>query len=227
MSSTVRPLLTVYRGSPHTGTYVWSPFVTKLEARLRFDGISYRVSGGSPKSAPRGKIPYVDVEENGVQQRLADSTLIIRDLVENGTLTNLNASLSPVQRAQDLAVRALLEEKLYFYGTRERWWDNYDTMRSNVLAAIPWPIQSLIGLLAYRGITNALYGQGTGRFAHEEVVKLKMEVWESLNSLLTASSASRPGRKGPFWILGGEEPTEADAVMFGFIASALVCDAYV
>ncbi len=46
---------------------------------------------------------------------LADSTLIVENLVEDGILDDLNATLSPTEKAYDLALRALLEEKLYFY----------------------------------------------------------------------------------------------------------------
>lgn len=44
-----------------------------------------------------------------------DSTLIRDKLVEEGWMEDLNTRLGPVERAQDLAIRALLEEKLYFY----------------------------------------------------------------------------------------------------------------
>jgi hypothetical protein len=38
----------VFRGFKDPGVHVWSPFVNKLEARLRFAGLSYRVEPGSP-----------------------------------------------------------------------------------------------------------------------------------------------------------------------------------
>jgi len=38
--------------------------------------------------------------------------------VEEGRLEDLNAKLSPTERAMDLAIRALLEDKLYFYQVR-------------------------------------------------------------------------------------------------------------
>lgn len=28
----------------------------------------------------------------------------------------------------------------------------------------------------------------------------------------------------PFWVLGGDDPTEADATVFGFVSSVLVCE---
>ena len=116
--STTQPHITVYRGWKDSGKYVWSPFVTKLEFRLRYGGLSYETEAGSMFKAPKGKIPYIDIAENdlkGGDTTLADSTLIIQALMENGLLEDINANLSPVDRVNDLALRALLEDKLYFY----------------------------------------------------------------------------------------------------------------
>lgn len=212
--------LTVYRGETSTNAFVWSPFVTKLEARLRFDSIPYKVGGGSPRSAPRGKIPYIEVQDAQATEQMGDSTFIIRRFIESGTATDLNHKLYPAQRAHDAAIRALMEDKMYFYTLREKWWDNYLSMRHYALGFMPWPFEVLVGLIAYRNISATLYGQGTGRFTHDEVSTLKLEVWENVSALLTDVRKKR----GPFWVLGGKEPTEADATLFGFIASALVCD---
>ena len=100
--------------------YIWSPFVTKLETRLRFAGLAYRTEAGSLSKAPKGKIPYVSISsktDSGSQAPvlLADSTLIIERLVEDGASDDLNAKLSPTEKALDLAIRALLEDKLAFY----------------------------------------------------------------------------------------------------------------
>lgn len=213
---------TVFRGSPATNAYVWSPFVTKLEARLRFASVPYTVSAGSPRSAPKGKIPYVQFEDG---DSLGDSTFIIKRLVSDGVLNDINAPLSAVQRAQDLAIRALLEDKVYFYAGKEKWCDNYYTMRDGVLASIPWFIRPLIGYLAQRGTIRTLYGQGTLRLTDEELATLKEEVWANVDALLSEARVSKEDRKGPFWVLGGERPTEVDATMFGFVVGALCCDA--
>lgn len=109
-------VLTVHRGWKDTGKHVWSPFVIKLEARLRFGGLAYRTAGGSPKTAPRGKIPYVEFSPSPQQgDALGDSGLIIRALTERGLLPDLNARLGGEERARDLAVRAMLEDRLCFY----------------------------------------------------------------------------------------------------------------
>ncbi|PSK55204.1 hypothetical protein B9Z65_2593 [Elsinoe australis] len=220
--------ITVSRGFKESSSYVWSPFATKLEARLRFSGVPYSVDSGGPRQAPRGKIPYVTVTA-GEQDpfTLSDSTLIVSELVKDGTLDDLNANLSATQRAQDLAIRALLEDKLNFYHTYERWHENYYTMRSHVLAPLPYPMQVIIGMLAYRGNVRTIYGQGTGRLSGEEIAASRAEIWESLNGMLVESRQKRLSNASdkPFWILGGERPTEADAVLFGYISSVLVCKA--
>jgi hypothetical protein len=84
---------------------------------------------GSPFTAPRGKLPYIELQDGdstAVPTKLGDTTLITRRLVEDGHLEDLNARLTPAERARDLALRALLEDRLYFFHVR------------------PPPIQSLI-----------------------------------------------------------------------------------
>lgn len=113
-------MIVLYRGFPASNAYIWSPFVTKLEARLRFAGLKYRADQGSFSKAPRGKIPYVEITHEGQRApvSLGDSTMIARHLVEDGLCEDLNARLSPAGRAQDASIRALLEDKLYFYQVR-------------------------------------------------------------------------------------------------------------
>ncbi|POR31566.1 Uncharacterized protein TPAR_08243 [Tolypocladium paradoxum] len=86
-------------------------------------------------------------------------------------------------------------------------------MRSNAFAAKPWPLQLLVGWLVYRGVASGLHGQGTGRLSGDEVLVLKEEVWESLDALLAESKPSA-GRAETLWILGGPEPTDADATAY-------------
>ena len=117
MTSPKLPLsLTVFRGFPDKGCFVWSPFVTKLEARIRFGSISYRTESGSVTKAPRGKVPYVSIDHgDGNCETVADSTLITQALIESGDLEDLNDNLTAACELQDLSIRALLEDKLYFY----------------------------------------------------------------------------------------------------------------
>lgn len=116
--------MTLFRGWPGRGTYTASPFVTKLEFRFRHARLEYQTDAGSTKSGPKGKIPYVDLSAlqtgdsaDGPSQ-MGDSTFIIQRLVSMGRIPDLKEDLSREQRLSDLALRALLEEKLYFYHVR-------------------------------------------------------------------------------------------------------------
>jgi len=226
------PQLTVYRGFAVASCHVWSPFVNKLEARLRFAGVSYQIAMGSLQQAPRGKIPYLDIQDGGSHELLGDTGLITKRLVDDGVLLDFNADLTPTLRAQDLAIRALFEDKLSFFLARERWIDNFYTMRGGVLSSLPYIAQLLIGRLAHRAMVRTLHGQGAGRYTTEEASKFKLEVWESLNALLAESRSNTVAvavrsqdPEAPFWVLGRSEPTEADATVYGFLAASLICDA--
>ncbi|KAI1439521.1 hypothetical protein F5Y02DRAFT_63499 [Annulohypoxylon stygium] len=232
--------ITVFRGWKNTGKYVWSPYVTKVEARLRFAGMKYTTEAGSLKMAPKGKIPYIECrglsslttstvhgqsQEGGIL--LGDSALIAKTLTEGGILPDLNGALDPVKRSHDMGLEALLENKLYFFQGWERWIQNYYTMRDNVLWSIPYPLRVVIGLIVYRKNIAMFHGQGTGRFTVEEIGEFRREIWEGINALLevSRSSSKSSSDKRPFWALGGGQPTEADTSLFGFIVSALICTA--
>ena len=108
--------------------------------------------------------------------------------------------------------------------TWERWTQNYYAMRDHVLWSMAAPARVVVGLLIYRNSMATLNGQGTGRHSAEEIAALRAEIWESVNGLLLKARKEASG-DGPFWVLGGTEPTEADTSLFGFIVSVLICTA--
>ncbi|TKA63590.1 hypothetical protein B0A49_09382 [Cryomyces minteri] len=163
--------------------------------------------------------------KEGSSSALGDSTLIIKHMVELGYLEDLNVSKPSTTRAYDIAIRALLEDRLYFYHTRERWLENYYVQRDKALWSIPYPIRVVVGLLVHRKISKMLQTQGTGRYTADEIRLFKLEVWEAINELLESSSrqlGQKVPQGEPFWCLGGEGPTEADVVLYGFVVSVLV-----
>ncbi|KAF2787304.1 hypothetical protein K505DRAFT_329772 [Melanomma pulvis-pyrius CBS 109.77] len=223
-----QPKLTLYRGWDSPGKYVWSPFVTKLEFRLRTSHTPYTNAAGSTFSGPKGKIPYMAVDETAnPPELLADSSLIIKALRERGLIKDVNESLSGRDRGLDLAVRALMEDKLCFFHTHERWIQNYYVMRDYALSAVPYPLRVVVGMLAFRGNVRKLHDQGTGRFSDAEIRGFIEEIWTGVDGLLEDSRRMNLGRpEGEcYWVLGGEEPTEADATVYGFVASVLVSKA--
>lgn len=154
---------------------------------------------------------------------LSDSSLISKVLIKKGLAHDLNAHLIVKERGQDLAIRAMLEEKLFFYNVRERWVDNATTMRDYSMAKIPMPARIAAGEQAYRANVQKLHDQGTGRFTDDEIHGFREEIWESVNAFLEHSQrAAKP--EECFWVLGGDNPTEADTTVYGFIVSTLIAD---
>lgn len=99
-------------------------------------------------------------------------------------------------------------------------------MRDHILWSAPYPVRVIVGLIIHRNAVATLHGQGAGRFTPEEIAQFRHEIWESFSDLLRASKAKmETGNENPFWALGGNDPTEADCVLFGFIVSVLICTA--
>jgi hypothetical protein len=98
-------------------------------------------------------------------------------------------------------------------------------MRTKILGALSWPLQVVVGNIVYTKITRTLTGMGILKFSADEIGNFRREIWETVNNQLTAARAQSRDRQGPFWLYGGDAPTEADTVLFGFIVSGLVCTA--
>jgi len=102
--------------------------------------------------------------------------------------------------------------------------ENYYPMREHILSTLSYPARVVVGLLIYRNATRTLHGQGTGRYTTDEIRAFRREIWTGINDLLISARATAASGR-PFWVLAGESPTEADASLFGFIVSVLVCTA--
>jgi len=127
MTTSQRNKLVLYRGFPPSNEYTISPFVTKLEFRLRYAKIPHILDIGSPQEGPSGKIPYTDIApltNAATKELVGDSTSVTNTLIQEGYAADLNAHLTAEQKATDMAIRALCEDKLYFLNMSERWVDN-------------------------------------------------------------------------------------------------------
>ncbi|KAM4064108.1 zinc-binding dehydrogenase [Hirsutella rhossiliensis] len=152
---------------------------------------------------------------------------ITRELLEKKKLNVRPPHVEPgLDKVLD-GLKALEENKeppITVPRSREKWRDNYAAMRLHAMGALPWPLQ-VFGWFAYRAVERGIYGKGPGRLEDDEVLELKTEVWESDDALLAESKRSADGAGEPFWVLGGPEPTDAHAAVYGFVVSALVCGA--
>ena len=97
------------------GTPNMSPFCGKLETYLRATETPHRIEPADFRRAPRGKIPYVELDG----AVLTDSQLIIEEL-ERRAAAPLDAGLTEPDRALARVVRRTLEEGTYFLSVRTR-----------------------------------------------------------------------------------------------------------
>ncbi len=87
---------------------------------------------------------------------------------------------------------------------------------------LPGGIRHVAGLAIYDYCWLMLYFQGTGRHRPDDVRFLRREAIAALADYAAASYAKTDaGSTRPFWILGGEKPTEADFALFGYLAGVL------
>lgn len=137
-----------------------SPFVLKLETWLRIAGIPYERRNGNPFAAPKGKVPYADIDG----QRIGDSQLIIDALTARHGV-RLDDHLTAAQRATGHALRRMLEEATYFQTVRFRWIE--EAGWATQVAAFSPHMPPLVGPIVLRMIRSKLRKtgqlQGSGR----------------------------------------------------------------
>ncbi|CAH1268860.1 FAXC [Branchiostoma lanceolatum] len=179
-----------------------TPFGMKLETYLRMADIPYEpVYGWS--MGPKGKIPWI--EYNG--EAMGDSGLIIEFLnKEKGV--DLNQSLSDADKAVSRAFTKMGEENTYWGGARYRWIDNFDTVHE--VLEVSW-IVKILGLLrpVRSTIRENMWAHGIGRHSRDEIEGIVEKDIKAVSTFL--------GTK-PY--LMGDEPTEADAALFGQLVEA-------
>jgi glutathione S-transferase len=181
-----------------------SPFCVKLECYLRMAGVPYEVRPANMLKAPKGKIPYVDLDG----QLVGDSQLVIERL-ERTRPTPLDAGFSPEARAVGHAVRRMLEEGLYFVAVYLRWArdDGFAVLRPEFVKLLPPPLRMLLPLIR-RKVRKSLHSQGTGRHSDAEIQAMGMADLTALAAVL----GERP-------FLMGERPGSWDATVYAFMES--------
>ena len=202
-------MITLYQFPPAFGLPNASPFCLKLELYLRMAGLPYRNRYSLElHRAPKGKLPWIDDDGTAV----ADTGLIIEYL--KGKYGNpLDGDLTPLQRAQGLAIARLLEEHLYWTLLHDRWIaaTGWEMTRPGFFGALPWPLRSIVPWVARRGIRAELRGHGMGRHTPEQIHALGIADVEALALLL-----------GDQEYFLGAQPSSVDAIATAFLANILM-----
>jgi glutathione S-transferase len=185
-----------------------SPFCVKLETWLRMASIPYEARPDfNPMRAPKGKAPYVTLEDGST---LSDTAHILEKLSQRPEVT-LDAGLTPEQRALSVLVQRTLENHLYFALLWARWIDpaGWAILQRTYFQGMPMPW--LIARIARRKVSATLYYEGTGRHDPAEILASAVQDLDALQGIL----GDRP-------YFCGDRPTSVDATAYGMLASALL-----
>ena len=201
-------MIVLHQFAPAFGLPNASPFCMKLETYLRLAGLPYRLANdGDVFKAPKGKLPWI---EDGALQ-LADSGAIV-DALEQRLARPVDAGLAPVERAQALAFRRLLEEDLYWAVVYTRWVpaEAWALTRQAFFGALPAPLRLLVPPLARRSLRAQLRGHGMGRHTPTEIMAIGCSDLDAVADFL----ADKP-------FLMGAQPRTVDASAYAFLANIL------
>jgi glutathione S-transferase len=182
-----------------------SPFSVKSLALLELSGLPYTRVDGDPRRAPKRKLPVL--EDAG--RMVPDSHMIQRHLAAAHGI-DLDAGLSPQDRAVSAAFRALIEDQLYWVLVHSRWIDNPEATRAAFFAPLPAALRPVIFALVQRQVRAALHGQGMGRHDRNEIYRFGTEGIGALAGFL----GDRP-------YLMGDRVSAIDTSLFGFLENVL------
>ena len=200
-------MITLYGGGTRFGLPSPSPFVSKAEVLLKMAGVAYRAAPANFSKAPKGKIPYIEVDG----KLLGDSTFISFYLEEHHG-ADFDKGLSAADKAIALAFEKLCEEHLYWAIVHARWMDkeNFDKGPRLFFDDAPAPIRPLVVAFVKRQVRANLKGHGLGRHSRPEIERLAARDLDAISDYL--------GEKP--WLMGAE-PCGADASVWSAVASAL------
>lgn len=184
----------------------FSPFCTKLETYLRMAEIPHEVRDADPRGAPKGKMPYAELDGRPV----ADSQVIIDALAPSHR--GLDAHLTPEQQATGHCVRRMLEEATYFVVLYARWLDeeSFRVLAPEFGKLFPAVLRPILFPIIRRKIRSTLQLQGTGRHALADACAGGARDFDAISAILGANE-----------YLLGDRPSSYDATVFAFLEATL------
>lgn len=202
-------MLVLHTFGPAFGLPDLSPFVLKTMIHLKMAGLPFEVRTNSLRSAPKGKLPYLQDGDTVV----ADSTFI-RWHIERTRGIDLDAGLSPTQRAQAWALEKMIDDHLYWLAMHNRWLEpgNFERgPKAFLQRVLPAPLRWFVPGLVQAKFRRTLQLQGLGRHTDEERAALVRRDIEALAQVL-----------GHQPYLMGDRPTAVDAMAAAGIMTGLL-----
>ncbi len=200
-------MIELYQFRPKFGVPNLSPFCLKLETWLKMSSLDYVVKPlDDPRAAPLGKLPYI---KNG-DLNLADSSCII-DYLTKQYQVDLDAHLSPEQRAIAHSCQVMIEERLYWVLVYHRWLgEGWGELKASVFSSLPPVVRQIVPLMVQKQLKRDLHGQGIGRHSIEQMNKFAAQDLESLATLL-----------GDNLYLMGSKISSIDATLYAILCELL------
>ena len=199
-------MITLYAFGPAFGVADPSPFVLKIDAFMRLNGIEFesRSSFKSLQSAPKGKLPYI---KDG-DKIIADSFFIQKHLTEKFKL-NIDELITPEQHAQAHFISKATEESLYWCVVYFRWIyaKNWPIVKHEFFSKMPFPLKVIAPFFARKSVKSALHGHGLGRHSEQEILMIAQNHLEAISTLLGENS-----------YCFGDQPSSLDATVYAFLA---------
>lgn len=199
-------MITLSAFGPLWGVPDPSPFVIKTMVQLRMAGVGFETARFRPTDAPKGKLPFIVDHDRG-DERVGDSTFI-RDYIERTRGVDLDAGLSPRQKALAWMAERVAEDHLYWATVYFRWAipENFDKGPAVFFTGAPDAVREA----GREGMARTLHGQGFARHAPDEVADLAARSVAALAEMIG---------EGPYLL--GQRMCGADATVFGGLAAAL------
>ena len=200
-------MITLYAAGPAFDLPEGSPYVTKTEIHLRLADIAYVKVPAMPSTSPKGQLPWI--EDDG--EKIADSSFI-RAHIEARYGVDLDAGLTPAQRAQAWMIERMVENHLGWISAHFRYMipENFEKGPAHWFDAVPEPMRGQLTADMLKAVSDNILAVGVGRHSEVEMLWLAARSFDALETQL-----------GDQAFLFGDRETSADAIVFATLAGIL------
>jgi len=202
-------MINLHGFGPNLGLMDASPFVVKADVFLKMSALEYKNVSGmrNMKKAPKGKLPYISIEESNQTILVSDSQAIIDYLTKKYEL-QLDSHLTAEQKAQAYLMTKSLDENLYWCLLYCRWnlEETWSTVNKAFFSKMPFWLRTVVPPLYRRTVKKSLYAQGMGRHSYDEVTDIADKSFKALADILAEQK-----------YFFGDSPCSFDATAYAFL----------
>lgn len=183
-------MITLFAGGAGFGLPEISPYCTKTEVHLQMAGLPYRKKDANPDELPKGQLPFID--DGG----LIANSHFIREHIEIKYKIDLDAGLSPLERAQSWAIERMIENHFGWATVPARYLikENFEKGPAHWFDDAPEAMRPALREDLLDEIKRRLWSVGLTRHSESEVVDLGVRSLVALagDSRRQAISRRRP-----------------------------------